>query len=164
MKKILFLDYDGVLHPGNIWFVNGEFQLIQDEYDQDESLSLFCWAPILEKILCEVDPEGQIDIVLSTSWSHRTGWRDASKRLPHELQKRVLGGTTGYQQPRGRQIEMYVEDMRLDNSHWIALDDDDYFWPERILHKLVRTDKELGISEASVQQQLRVRLEELLLM
>ena len=163
MSKILFLDYDGVLHPGHGWFANGEFQLVNDD-EYDESLSLFCWVPILEKILYEVDPERQIDIVLSTSWGHSTNWRDAAKRLSPALQSRVIGGTTGYPQPRGRQIEMYIEDMRLGDSHWIALDDDDYFWPPRILDKLVHADRGLGLSEEAVQQQLRDKLKELLLL
>ena len=159
MSKTLFLDYDGVLHPSSVWFNNGEIQL----NSEDESLFLFCWAQILESILDDEDPEGQIGIVLSTTWGHRWGWKVAAKRLPSGLQTRVKGGTTGYSQARGRQIEMYAEDVRMPDSEWIALDDDDYWWPERHLDKLVKTDPNLGILCKNTQQRLRLKLKDLLL-
>lgn len=159
MSKTLFLDYDGVLHPASVWLNHGEIQLDCE----DESLFLFCWAPILESILDDEDPHGLISIVISSTWSHRYGWKAAAKRLTAGLQTRVKGGTTGYNQTRGRQIEMYVEDVRIPDFDWIALDDDDYKWPTRHLDKLIRTNPDLGLLEKSTQQFLRQKLKELLL-
>ncbi len=148
-----------MLHPASVWFNHGEIQLDCE----DETLFLFCWAPILESILDDEDPQGKIGIVLSTTWGHRFGWKVASNRLTPGLKARVKGGTTGYPQPRGVQIEMYAEDARIDHKDWIALDDDDYRWPERHQDKFIRTDPNLGLLEKSTQQHLRLKLRELLL-
>ena len=108
--KILFLDFDGVLHPFNVRF-NEDLELALE--CDDKSLSLFCWAPLLESILNDVDPEGSIKIVLSTTWAHRFGWEESAKRLTPALQSRVIGGTIGYNWPRGSQIYKYVEDLNI---------------------------------------------------
>ena len=158
--KILFLDFDGVLHPFNVRFSESlELALISE----DKSLSLFCWAHLLESILDDEYPQGQIKIVLSTTWGHRYGLKEAAKRLTTGLQSRVVGGTIGYPQSRGRQIEQHVEDMSISIKDWIAIDDDDYLWPKHLSQKLVKTDDNLGLSEKSTQQYLRLKLKELLL-
>ena len=158
--KILFLDFDGVLHPFNVRF-NEDLELTLE--CDDKSLFLFCWTPLLESILDDVDPEGNIKIVLSTTWAHRDGWKEAAKRLTTGLQSRVVGGTVGYNRPRGLQIKKYVEDMNIADQEWLAIDDDDYMWPTHLLDQLIKTDGNLGLSEISTQKLLRIKLKELLL-
>ncbi len=158
--KILFLDFDGVLHPFNVRF-NEDLELTLE--CDDKSLHLFCWVPILESILNEVDPECHIKIVLSTSWAHRYGWEDAAKLLTPVLDSRVVGRTNGYNRARGLQILKCVEDMNIAYNNWLALDDDDYLWPTHFLNQLIKTDENLGLSEISTQQILRLKLKELLL-
>ena len=158
--KILFLDFEGVLHPFSVRF-NEDLELAL-EYD-DKSLFLFCWTPILESILNYEDPERQIKIILSTSWAHRYGWEDAAKRLTPDLELRVVARTNGYNLPRGFQILKCVEDMNIAKKNWLAIDDDDYLWPTYLLDHLVKTDDKLGLSEISTQQYLRKKLKELLL-
>ena len=111
----------------------------------------------------EVDPECLIKIVLSTSWSHRYGWEDAAKRLTPYLELRVVARTNGYNRPRGLQILKCVEDMSIGDQQWVAVDDDDYLWPTHLLNQLIKTDENLGLSEISTQQILRLKLKELLL-
>lgn len=158
--KILFLDFDGVLHPWSVRF-NEDLELALE--CDDKSLSLFCWAPLLQNILVDVDPESHIKIVLSTTWAHRDGWEKAAKRLTPGLQSRVVGGSVGYNRPRGLQILKYVEDMNIADHEWLAIDDDDYQWPTHLLDHLIRTDENLGLSEISTQQHLRLKLREMLL-
>ena len=158
--KILFLDYDGVLHPFNVRF-NDDLELALE--CDDKSLFLFCWAPILESILNDEDPERHIKIILSTSWAHRYGWEDAAKRLTPNLETRVIARTNGYNRPRGLQILKCVEDMNIADQHWLAVDDDDWLWPPHLLDQLIKTDENLGLSEISTQQLLRLKLRELLL-
>ena len=158
--KILFLDFDGVLHPFNVRF-NEDLELALE--CDDQSLFLFCWAPLLESILNDVDPEFAIKIVLSTTWAHRFGWKEAAKRLMPALQSRVVDGTVGYNRPRGLQIQKYVEDMNIADHEWLAIDDDDYLWPTHLLNNLIKTDENLGLLEKSTQQLLRLKLRELLL-
>ena len=157
---VVFLDFDGVLHPFNVRF-NDDLELALE--CDDKSLHLFCWAPILEGILEEVDTERHIKIVLSTTWSHRDGWEKAAKHLTPALQSRVIGGTTGYNRPRGLQIQKYLEEMNIADQQWLAIDDDDYFWPTHLLDLLIMTDENLGLSEISTQQLLKLKLKELLL-
>lgn len=156
----VFLDFDGVLHPFNVRF-NDDLELALE--CNDKSLHLFCWAPILESILEEVDPERRIKIILSTTWAHRYGWEDAAKRLRPNLEKRVVARTNGYNRPRGLQILKCVEDMNIGDHEWLAIDDDDYLWPPHLLNQLIKTDENLGLSEKSTQQHLRLKLRELLL-
>ena len=157
---IVFLDFDGVLHPSSVRF-NEDLELALE--CDDKSLFLFCWAPILKSILNYVDPECAIKIVLSTTWAHRDGWKEAAKCLTPCLQLRVIGGTVGYDRPRGLQIQKYVEDMNIADHQWLAIDDDDYLWPPHLLDLLIKTDENLGLSEISTQQLLKLKLKELLL-
>ena len=158
--KILFLDYDGVLHPWSVRF-NEKLELTLE--CEDKSLFLFCWAPTLESILDDVDPESHIKIVLSTTWAHRDGWKEVAKRLTPGLQSRVVDGTIGYNRPRGLQTKKYVEEINIADHEWLAIDDDDYMWPTHLLNQLIETDKNLGLLEKSTQQLLRIKLKELLL-
>lgn len=159
MTKILFVDFDGVLHPWCVRF-NQNLQLTLET--EDQNLYLFCWSPILQKILNEVDPDEQIKIVLSTSWAHRYGWQNAAKNLPIALQCRVIGGTVGYNRARGLQILKYVQDFDLKSNDWLALDDNDYEWPNHVIDRLVGTNENLGLSDKSTQNLLRNKLKKLL--
>lgn len=80
---ILFLDFDGVLHPGEVYLRNGTPAL-------DEQGELFMWAPILEEILADFPA---VRVVLSTTWVVHLGFERARKRLPATLQRRVIGAT-----------------------------------------------------------------------
>lgn len=158
-KKTLFLDFDGVLHPYDVYATGGGEPELQCE---DKSLALFCWAPTLEAILDDIYPAGRIKIVLSTTWAQRTHWTLARNRLPDSLKSRVVGGTHPAPVARGIQIELHAIDYRIPDDSWIALDDDTYNWPPQHLDKLVRCNPHLGISCLKVQKELREKLERLL--
>lgn len=159
-KKILFLDYDGVLHPFDVYATGGYAE--PELHCKDKSLKLFCWAPILEQLIDDVDPHGRIKIVLSTTWAQKTHWTSARNYLPEFLRSRVVGGTHPALVPRGVQIELHTIDYRIDDSSWIAIDDDAYNWPIQHLDKLVRCDPDVGLSSIEVQQELRLKLERIL--
>lgn len=150
-KKTLFLDYDGVLHPYDA----------TAERDLDEA-ELFCWAPILEAIIDDVDPAGRIKIFLSTTWAQRTHWTLARNHLPDSLRSRVIGGTHSAPVARGIQIELHAMDYGIPDDSWIAIDDDAYNWPPQHLDKLVKANPHIGFSCPKLQQELRQKLEALL--
>ena len=158
--KVLFLDFDGVLHPFSVYAVGNDFEL----HWEDKTIELFCWAPILDSMLNAIDVHGQIKIVLSTSWGHRLGWREAAKHLPEGLQLRVVGGTYPAPLARGNQVELHAMDYEIADADWIAIDDDDFHWPTQHLEKLVKSDPELGLSCEQLQAHLRKKLENLLLL
>ena len=162
----LFLDFDGVLHPDPV-FIN----LKTREITLDPKLgTLFEWAPILERVLDESLP---VDIVLSTSWAARLGFEGALQYLSPALAARVVDCvwrrddwpihriTPGrfHRLTRYQQISLYVRRKKL--SRWIAVDDDDFGWPEELVHRLVLTQDQSGVSAPSAQSDLRSKLADL---
>jgi len=125
---ILFLDYDGVLHPDPCL----------------DARRLFEHAPRLAQALA---PYPEVGVVLSTSW--RTMKTDAELLgpLPEMLRQRVLGRTPNFSDCRGvgalapfrRHAEcvQWLRDHQMEETPWWALDDrPDWFAPycEKLLH------------------------------
>ena len=80
---ILFLDFDGVLHPDAV-YLSRQGPTLKSEG------TLFMWAPILANLL---DDFPIISLVLSTSWVRHLGYKRALGYLPIELRERVIGVT-----------------------------------------------------------------------
>ena len=80
---ILFLDFDGVLHPDEAYLVKGRPVLRAEG-------ALFMWAPLLVGALKNYPG---VQIVLSTSWARELRFTRARSFLPPELQQRVIGAT-----------------------------------------------------------------------
>lgn len=80
---ILFLDFDGVLHPDEAYLVKGRPVLRAEG-------ALFMWAPLLADTLKNYPG---LQIVLSTSWARDLRFARARSFLPPDLQQRVIGAT-----------------------------------------------------------------------
>lgn len=155
---ILFLDYDGVLHPADVELVRHESHEPYVEM-MKRGYTLFCWVGELERILDDEDPHGRIKIILSTSWGYHFGL-EARRYLPESLKSRVIGKMDHSLLPRG---ELIVKHARKNGiEHWIALDDDRYRWPYDYQDQLVYCDSDTGISEQKVQNELRSKLGDLI--
>jgi hypothetical protein len=146
---ILFLDYDGVLHDGEVYLIDGKAVL----KSSDPKKSFFEYVLLLEQAL-EAHPD--IQIVLSTTWVPQFGLDEAKASLPESLQQRVIGATwhshVGFSKDawttftRYGQIDEYV--IRHQITQWIAVDDDAYGWPdEKRAHLVHCADSFLGISD-----------------
>jgi hypothetical protein len=156
-EKVLYLDFDGVLHHENVLRHprRGIYLGAPPEF------TLFQHAELLESLL---GPYPDLKVVLSTSWVRALGFSRTVKRLRPGLRQRVIGATYHSRMnehlftllPRGAQVLDDVERRRP--AGWIALDDDGVGWPEEHRHQLVLTDERLGLSGPGVAQ----RLEELL--
>lgn len=94
---ILFLDFDGVLHPDQVYLVHGR-PVLRDEGH------LFMWTPLLEDAL---NPLPDVQIVLSTSWVRELNFKRASNFFPEALRRRIIGATW--------HSKMAEE---IDYSHW----------------------------------------------
>ncbi|WP_455233323.1 HAD domain-containing protein [Geopseudomonas aromaticivorans] len=154
---ILFLDFDGVLHPDAVYRrINGDIEL-------RAAGEFFMWAPVLIGAL-EEHPD--IRIVLSTSWARALGYDQARKRLPPALRERVIGATwhsamgRGWKesivydvQTRYQQIATYLNRLPAPVP-WLAIDDDVEGWPEHHRDRLVQTDDMLGLSTPEAQADL----------
>lgn len=166
---ILFLDYDGVLHPDAAYYVQrrkGSYIELRAEG------ALFMWMPILEGIL---GPYSDVKIVLSTSWVRELGFSKAKGFLSPWLQSRVIGGTWhskmaqhkegSHSVPdrwseltRYQQIANYIH-TKKPTDPWVAIDDNIMGWDPSVAHRLVPTDGDTGLSDLAAQKLLRQLLE-----
>ena len=156
--KILYLDFDGVLHDEAVYY-----HPKRGIYIQTPNRVLFEWMPILEKLLAR-HPE--VKIVLSTSWVRVKSFNFAKQHLSAPLQERVIGATYHRRLmrrawfeslPRGEQIVQDV--VRRVPTSWFAIDDDSRYWPPEFRDNLIETDGHLGISDPNIQSAIRETLE-----
>lgn len=111
---ILFLDFDGVLHPDPCCQTN----------------RLFENAPRLAAVL---DPFAEVCVVLSTSWRTTKSIDAMVAPLPPPLRERVVGVTpfaSAFSPPphllpyrRHAECVQWLIENRQDDRDWIALDD-----------------------------------------
>ncbi|RDJ98531.1 HAD domain-containing protein [Paraburkholderia lacunae] len=155
---VLYLDFDGVLHPEDVWVRLNKGPYIASPPGHE----LFEHAELLERVLL---PYPDVKIVLSTSWVRvYKGVARVARKLPPELRARVVGATyhrsmdpeSFRQTLRGMQI--WADVLRRQPVDWIALDDDYLDWPSWCGDKLVRTHEVLGISAPVVLAELRAKL------
>ena len=163
-RTVLFLDYDGVLHPNEVYLERGR-PVLRGEGE------LFMWLPPLIDLLRSYP---HVQIVLSTSWSRVFGFERSKRALPEPLIERVVGATwhsqmgkcpySGMRLPvswwdeatRFEQILRYVERARL--VRWVAVDDQGESWSPRYTDHLILTDPNLGIADPRALSRLHARL------
>lgn len=157
--KVLFLDFDGVLHPDAV-FMTKKGPTLRAEG------SLFMWADLLMEALEEFP---HVQIVLSTSWVRHLGFSRARSYLPAPLKTRVIGATWHSSIGKGwldqnwwdmasryEQICRYVDRAHLTN--WVSVDDDSDRWPEAKLGYLVCCDGQHGLAQPGRIDELRNHL------
>jgi hypothetical protein len=156
---VLYLDFDGVLHHENVRlsYKDGPFIQAPDRY------KLFQHADLLTALLA---PYPAVQIVLSTSWALRYGVTAATKKLPPELQVRVIGGTFHNRHMakqefldthRGQQVAADV--FRRQPLDWLALDDDEEGWHPSHHKHFVQTHMYEGLSDPEVLANFTNKLE-----
>jgi hypothetical protein len=126
---IVFLDFDGVLHP--------EFDTDDPERLKQNS-ALFCRLPLIEAVLREFP---QVEIVISSAW--RMYFMDIEDALKHlrahfsfDIAQRVVGVTPQYKYlnpgdapdglsrfTRPWECEVWVRWHRQPGTRWMAMDD-----------------------------------------
>lgn len=154
---LLYLDYDGVLHPEDVYRHPKKGIYLAGKYERH---ALFEHAELLAD---ELQPYPKVGIVLSTSWVRLLRYRRALSYLPERLQVRVLGATYHSSRmnkehfaelSRGQQV--LGDAGRRRATRWLAVDDDAAHWPESHLAHLVHTDPVQGL--AAVLPEFRARL------
>ena len=159
MRKIIFLDIDGVLSPR--WW-NSDKQ--SDNYG-----CLFDAKAVanLAKIVEETDAE----IVISSSWKDmglvelQNMWRDRDlpgkivditpDYMSDELLLKEDSADMDYLYERGSEIQGWVLLHGDDVSRYVIIDDMDDILPEQKSH-FVQTDPEVGITEEDVDKAVRL--------
>lgn len=137
LMRILFLDFDGVLHPGP---------------DVTSAPAHWCWLPALVDVLAG---HKDVRIVVHSLWrlDHNV---DELRVLLGDLAERVIDAT-----PEGgrlESIERWLEGHAVVDSYRI-LDDDvsDFFYP--LPEGLIVCNSALGVTEPGVRRQLLAWLE-----
>lgn len=145
---ILFLDFDGVLHP--------EF----GNRDGD----LFCHRAKLEGILRD---HPAVEIVISSSWRQTRSLAELQGLFSPDIGTRIVGATPDWRDlpqlyevignyPRHVEVEGWLRQANRVWERWVALDDRDY-WFRPFLPNLVRCDPTIGLDDA-IECQLRHKL------
>ncbi|HYD75223.1 HAD domain-containing protein [Ramlibacter sp.] len=126
MRHVLYLDFDGVLHPATC------------EPDQR-----FSRAAALAQALAQFDCE----LVISSSWRFAVPWPDLLQLLPAELVPRVSGCTGEAvigRHAREREILAHVRGLS-GAIDWRALDDCDWDFGDRT--RLIACDPNAGFGD-----------------
>jgi hypothetical protein len=136
MKKLIFLDFDGVLHPN--------FSLGREYFSQ------------MGYLLDALDGFAEdVEIIISSSW--RFHWPEdvLLQKLPKSLAALITGATPMVEpgrHQRYREIQAYLG-SRSEQHDWRALDDAKNEFPKGCV-ELIGCDGWIGIDEAIV---LRLR-------
>lgn len=129
MVKVLFLDFDGVLHPTH--------------FTQQDAFSN---ASILEALLTDYD----VGIVISSSWRFTHSIEALRRKLPDGIAGRILGITGEAvigKHARYQEIQAYLNTCGPIN--WRALDDSFWEFPNPC-PELIRCNPNTGIGEKQV--------------
>jgi hypothetical protein len=157
---VLYLDFDGVLHPEGVYWHPKRGAYLYADYER-VGHRLFEHAELLESLLA---PYPDVAIVLSTSWVCHYRFEGTRRRLPAALQTRCIGATFHTEMDRyefeatfrGRQVR--ADALRRMPKAWLAIDDTDEGWGSARDH-LVLSHEVHGISEPQVLARLRAGLE-----
>ena len=139
---ILFLDFDGVMHPIN-------------------QTDLFCREEHLARVLRDFP---DVEIVISSSWRETHTLKNMQTFFLTDLQSRIVGVTPVIEIKdavdvpgvRFREIQQYLSDTGNQRRRWLALDDDPGIFPDPCT-ELVLCDGNHGFGHAT-EQALRTAL------
>ncbi|MGV8898672.1 MAG: HAD domain-containing protein [Burkholderiaceae bacterium] len=141
---LLFLDFDGVLHP---------FPMPSDP------ARLFCNLPQLEAVLRDIP---QLQVVISSSWRENRSLADLAALFSPDIAKRIIAVLpvieirclADAKAVRYREIEQFLKEQG-EPIKWIALDDDPALFPFNCPNLIQCIDCFGSAEEAKLRQALR---------
>lgn len=145
-NKIVYLDYDGVLHPDGTPAIDEYGRLIDNPV-------LFSWLPILVTLL---EPYPDVRIIVSSDW-RRLFDDPALIKMLGPIGNRFAGVVE--RPSSSRVLEVLHDAQTRDLFDWIALDD------HKSVHEAARTDPRfiacdpmLGLTSGQIQLAVRAWL------
>ena len=144
---ILFLDFDGVLHPEPCY----------------QEAQLFCYLPRLENVLRDFQ---EVQIVISSTWRDKRSLTDLKAFFSEDIADRIIGttpnwrevseimDTIGYQ--RHAEIEGWLRLSGRPWLSWLAIDDKPYLF-KPFLKNLIKTNSLTGFNDQA-EEHLRLHL------
>lgn len=136
MKRLLFLDFDGVLHPVT--------------KKAGQSLP-FEWVPELTALLSDAP---DVAIAVHSSWAERYSL-DELRDFLGPLGCRLIGAVN--RGPKASSILLFL-DSQPDFGDWLVIDDEAGEFPRDFPGSVVICDRTRGISDPLVQAQIRLWL------
>lgn len=134
MRKILFLDIDGVLNSAKTCCAFGGYPMAMSH------IAAFDQAAIrLIQRLCD---SAGVQIVLSSAWRNDAEWETYGPALGLP----IIGRTPSFLGPRGREIQKWLEDHPGVEQYAIVDDDGDMLTEQ--LPRFVHTNAEEGLTFA----------------
>lgn len=151
---ILFLDFDGVLHP---W----------DPKTQLSEQQMFSLKPLLENTLRTFP---NVEIVITSSWRQKYSLEKLRHLFSPEFSQRIIGVTPpSRRDKRGRypngcrsqEILQWLYQNRRNVDQWLALDDLEWMFEPSLRHRLILCDSAIGLTDQKINE-LEQRLTELM--
>lgn len=149
MNTVLFLDFDGVLHP--LWTPApfNDWQLEVTFGATPYAGPFFLHASTLAAVLSPFLEH--LEIVVSSAWGKGRTLDELRQLLPVPVADRVVDAVHHHLPPakvtasRWEEISWYLQNFRPhQGSHWLAIDDDATGWPEAMRPQLVHCERDLG--------------------
>ena len=154
---VLYLDFDGPLHPDAVWYQYG----MRQPRLRAPGHELFENLPVFEAAIA---PYPDLKIVLSTSWVQTFGFEQTCAFLTDALRPRIIGATydpdspTAWRWSRLSRYDTIAQDLeRRHPQRWLALDDDVIGWPVNQRDALAWVPA-IGLRCPDAQTRLRERL------
>jgi hypothetical protein len=144
--KIIFLDIDGVLNHHDWWRRRGELPDNSSSFDR----YLHDLDPVSVGYLNEIVAATKAKVVISSTWRLHSSLSD-----PRGLLKRagfvgdLIDRTPRIPAPRGREIQLWLDEALLDVESFAILDDDDDM--EHLSYRLIKTGMFHGLLPSHVE-------------
>lgn len=137
---ILFLDFDGVLHPF------------------DRAKGTLVLLPHFERVMRDF---AAVDIVISSAWRESSTLDELRSFFSTEIRKQIIDVTPvldylGHRYVREAEITTWLRDAGREYEPWVAIDDSELFFSPGCANLLL-VDADVGFSETT-EQTLRHRL------
>jgi hypothetical protein len=158
--KVIYLDFDGVLHPDEVYqdargrvYLRGPGQLFEH-------------AQVLVDALAS---HPDVCIVLSTSWVRLKGYSWVRRRTPVSLREKVIGSTwhshfghdseeIEWWRSASRYQQILRDVKRRQPTQWFAIDDDLEGWPDCDQEHVVACYPSTGLSGEATRLNLKIKL------
>jgi hypothetical protein len=142
-NQVLFLDFDGVLHPAGAHRNRGDLSRL----------------PLLEAMLRE-PAHASVAVVISSTWRHVHSIAQLRSLFSEDIRARILDITPmpdeyDSEHERYEEIKAWL-DHHAQVTSWAALDDDVEGFPAHRRKNVVFTDPNTGLSNANLESLRRL--------
>jgi hypothetical protein len=138
-RVILFLDFDGVVHPVGC-----------------SRESRFCNLPALEALLREPACM-HVRIIISSTWREAMSLEKLRRLFTPDIAARIVAVTPTLEDGEATRYEEIAAALTAyPDAEWCALDDDAEGFPPAVWYQLVAPDSAIGLSVADVAKLRRI--------